>query len=86
MQYRVVIEEQIMEQRAYLVEADSPEQAAKEASNMWLVLAKEAHETHMCVEERFYTVMTPSKDLSLGCNMEAHEVLLACDSCEVEDE
>jgi hypothetical protein len=65
MQFRVVIEEQIIERHIYLLDAVDTLAAAREASRLLLegVLKPDEHTCH--IEERDFTVMTPDKPVSM---------------------
>jgi len=77
MQFRVVIEEQIIERHIYLLDAVDTLAAAREASRLLLegVLKPDEHEC--IIEDRDFTVMTPDR-ISVsteGGTMFAHDVL-----------
>jgi len=86
MQFRVVIEEQIIERHIYLLDAVDTLAAAREASRLLLegVLKPDEHECH--IEDRDFTVMTPDKPTRLGGGVYAHDVLAIYEDYDLTEE
>ena len=83
-EYRVVIEETVIERRAYEIEADDPERAAKEARNLWIVQGKLPKTLEQHVEDRNYTVMHTEKLIDMAPLGSAYQVLGVFDESDLE--
>jgi hypothetical protein len=75
MQYRVVIEEQIVERSVYIVDAVDTLAAAREASRLLVNDVRKPDKQTASIEDRNFTVMTPNKPANLGHGVRAHAVL-----------
>jgi hypothetical protein len=82
--YRVVVTETITERKVFMVDADSPLDAAKVVSSQFLTDDKPV-ESSVEVEDRDYTVMSPSKDFNLGVLGRAHKVYGVFDDLDFEE-